>query len=438
MGLDWKQIRQWAAVAACGILLYWGLEHLHTIGSGIGYFLGIIAPFIVGAAIAFILRRPLARIEALFVWLGSHKGLGFFKKTSRMLGILCTFLLFIAAVVLVMFLVIPEFIHALGILASSIEQFVRTLQNESGEWEFLSQEAIDWIGGLEIDWAKMSNDLKDWVINGAGTILGSTVGAVSAVVSGVVNGFMSVVFCIYLLAQKENLGRQCTKLLYAILPKEIAARLLEITRMAGDTFSNFFTGQITEAVILGSMFFVTMTICRFPYALVISVLIAVLALIPIFGAFCGALIGTFLILVLNPLQAMWFVVVFVLLQQIEGNLIYPKVVGGSVGLPSIWVLVAVTIGGSAMGIVGMILFIPLFSVFYNLLRQWTNRRLEEKKLTATKAAPRTEGKQSDQTDGKEVSPVGQNGQTGGAAAKSQKGYTKKAGTITRTKGGKNA
>lgn len=389
MGLDWKQIRQWAAVAACGILLYWGLEHLHTIGGGIGYFLGIIAPFIVGAGIAFILRRPLARIEALLVWLGSHEGLGFLKKASRMLGILCTFLLFIAAVVLVMFLVIPEFIHAIGILASSIEQFVRTLQNESGEWEFLSQEAIDWIGALEIDWGKMGNDLKNWVINGAGTLLGSTVGAVSAVVSGVVNGFMSIVFCIYLLAQKEKLGRQCTKLLYAVLPERIAARLVEIARMAGDTFSNFFTGQITEAVILGSMFFVTMTVCRFPYALVISVLIAVLALIPIFGAFAGALIGTFLILVLNPLQAMWFVVVFVLLQQIEGNLIYPKVVGGSVGLPSIWVLVAVTVGGSAMGIVGMILFIPLFSVFYNLLGQWTNRRLAEKELAVPYA-----GKQS--------------------------------------------
>lgn len=381
MGLDWKQIRGWVTVVACGILLYWGLEHLQTIGNGIGYFLGMLSPFIVGAFIAFILRRPLAHVEAFFVWIGSHKGWGFFKKASRMLGIICTFLLFIAAVVLIMFLIIPEFVTALGILASSIEQFVRTLQNESGEWEFLSQEALDWINTLEIDWAKMGNDLKNWLINGAGTVLGNTVGAVSAMLSGVMNGFMSVVFCIYLLSQKEKLGCQCTKLMYAILPGKMAGRLLEILRMAGDTFSNFFTGQITEAVILGSMFFVTMSVCGFPYVLVISVLIAVLALIPIFGAFVGALIGTFLILMVNPLQAVWFVVLFVLLQQIEGNLIYPRVVGGSVGLPSIWVLVAVTIGGSAMGIVGMILFIPLFSVFYNLLRQWTNRRLKEKKVS---------------------------------------------------------
>lgn len=380
MGLDWKQIRQWAAVVAGGILLYWGLNHLQAIGGIIASFLGILSPFIIGAAVAFILRRPLARIEALFVWLGSRRGLGFFKKASRMLGILCTFLLFLAVLVLVLFLVIPEFVNALGILVSSIEQFVRQLQNESGEWEFLSQEMIDWINGLEIDWAKMGNDLKNWLINGAGTVLGSTVGAVSAMVNGIMNSFMSVVFCIYLLSQKETLGRQCTKLLYAVLPDKQASGLLEIVRMAGDTFSNFFTGQITEAIILGSMFFVSMTILRFPYALVVSVLIAVLALIPIFGAFIGALTGTFLILMVNPLQAVWFVVLFVLLQQIEGNLIYPRVVGGSVGLPSIWVLVAVTVGGSVMGIVGMILFIPLFSVFYNLLRRWTNRRLEEKSL----------------------------------------------------------
>ena len=162
------------------------------------------------------------------------------------------------------------------------------------------------------------------------------------------------------------------------MPEKQASSLLEILRMAGDTFSNFFTGQFTEAVILGSMFFVSMTLFRFPYALVISILVAVMALIPIFGALIGSLIGTFLILVVNPVQAAWFVVLFVLLQQIEGNLIYPKVVGNSVGLPSIWVLVAVTIGGSVMGVAGMLLFIPLFSVFYNLLRRWTNDRLKQK------------------------------------------------------------
>lgn len=379
--MDWKQIRQWAAVVAGGIILYWGLNHMDWIAAVTGHILGILSPFVVGAAIAFILRRPLARIEAFFQRLGSFKGLGVFRKASRMLGILCTFLLFGAVVVMVLFMVIPELVKAIGILASSAEQFVRRLQiqSENGRWDFLTPEMIDWIGSLQLDWTKMGNDLKNWLVSGAGTVLGSTVGAVSAVVSGVVNGFMAVVFSIYLLAQKETLGRQFTKLLRAVLPQKQASSLLEILSMAGDTFSNFFTGQFTEAVILGNMFFVSMTLFRFPYALVISVLVAVLALIPIFGALIGSLIGTFLILVVNPVQAAWFVVLFVLLQQIEGNLIYPKVVGNSVGLPSIWVLVAVTIGGSVMGVAGMLLFIPLFSVFYNLLRRWTNNRLKRKK-----------------------------------------------------------
>ena len=162
--------------------------------------------------------------------------------------------------------------------------------------------------------------------------------------------------------------------------------------MAGDTFSNFFSGQITEAVILGSMFFVCMNIFRFPYALVISVMIAVLALIPIFGAFIGCATGAFLIVMVDPMKAVWFVIMFLIIQQIEGNLIYPRVVGSSVGLPSIWVLVAVTVGGSAMGIIGMVLFIPLFSVFYNLLRIWTGRRLAVKEARR-KAAGYTDDQQ---------------------------------------------
>lgn len=379
--MDWKRIRQYVTVAACGILLYWGLEHLELIGSVAGRLIGMVSPFILGAFIAFILRRPLARIESFFIRIGSNKGLGFFKKVSRLLGIFCTFLFFIAVMILVMFLVIPEFVHAVGMLINSLETMLFKLQSQSGEMEFLSPQIVEWIEGLEIDWVSLADSVKGWLISGAGTVLGNTVGAVSAVVSGVTNMFMAVVFCIYLLFQKETLGRQCTKLVYAILPEHRADSLLEIVSLAGTTFSNFFTSQITEAAILGCMFFVSMSLFRFPYALVISVLIAVLALIPIFGAFIGCITGAFLILMVNPMQALGFVVLFLVLQQIEGNLIYPRVVGSSVGLPSIWVLVAVSVGGSAMGIVGMILFIPLFSVFYNLLRRWTSDRIQKKNLT---------------------------------------------------------
>ena len=378
MDLDWKQIRQWVIIIACGIIFYWGLEHLEVIGGMVGNVVSTLSPFLIGAAVAFILRRPLARIEGALLKLSEYKEFAFLEKVSRILAIVLTFLLFVAVMILVIFLVVPEFIQALMILVSSAEQFVKQLQTNPQEWGFVSEQLAEWIGGLELDWAQMANDLKNWVISGAGTVLDGTVGVVSSVVSGVTTTVMALIFCIYLLLQKETLARQGKKLIRAILSAKKAESLLEILAMTGDTFSNFFSGQVVEALILGTLFFVTMTLFAFPHALVISVLIGVLALIPIFGAFIGCAVGVFLILMVDPMQALWFVVLFLVLQQIEGNLIYPRVVGNSVGLPSIWVLLAVTVGGSAMGVLGMILFIPGFSVIYKLLARWTNRRLAAK------------------------------------------------------------
>ena len=179
----------------------------------------------------------------------------------------------------------------------------------------------------------------------------------------------------YILLQKEILGRQAKKLMSAFLPKRVSASALEILSLAEHTFSNFLAGQCVEAVILGTMFFVTLVILRLPYALLIGVLIAFTALIPIFGAFIGLGVGAFLMLMVDPMDALFFTIIFFVLQQIEGNLIYPHVVGNSVGLPSIWVLVAVTVGGNMMGVVGMLIFIPLCSVFYALLRGIVNGRL---------------------------------------------------------------
>ena len=196
--------------------------------------------------------------------------------------------------------------------------------------------------------------------------------------SGVFDFFVSFCFAVYILTQKERLGTQARMLLYAFAPRPRADRVVEVAGLAHRTFSKFISGQCTEAVILGSLFAVAMTLCRMPYVLLISVLIAFTALIPIFGAFIGCGVGAFLILVDDPIQALWFVVLFLCLQQIEGNLIYPHVVGSSVGLPSIWVLAAVTVGGSLMGIAGMLVMIPLASVCYSLLRATTHARLRSR------------------------------------------------------------
>lgn len=215
-------------------------------------------------------------------------------------------------------------------------------------------------------------------------VLNSTLDLASSIIGGVVGSVVAVVFAAYILLQKERLGRQFRQLLYAYLPEHHADRITEVGTLSYRTFSRFLSGQCLEAVILGCMFFLTMSILRFPYALTISVLITVTALIPIFGAFIGCIVGAFLILTVDPMQALWFVVLFLILQQVEGNLIYPHVVGSSVGLPSIWVLAAVTIGGSVMGIAGMLIFIPLCSVFYTLLRHSILNRLRARKIPQEK------------------------------------------------------
>ena len=199
-------------------------------------------------------------------------------------------------------------------------------------------------------------------------------------VSVLTSSFIAFVFACYILLQKEKLGLQCRKALFALLPKRVAERVISVCSLSHRVFSSFITGQCVEAVILGTMFFVAMSILKMPYALLVGCLIAVTALIPIVGAFIGCGVGAFLILMVSPMQALIFVIMFLILQQVEGNLIYPHVVGSSVGLPSIWVLFAVTVGGSLMGVLGMLLFIPLTSVLYTLFREFVYKRLREKNI----------------------------------------------------------
>ncbi|MCI8599958.1 MAG: AI-2E family transporter, partial [Lachnospiraceae bacterium] len=243
---------------------------------------------------------------------------------------------------------------------------------------FQGNEQIDaWIANLNPNWDKMIETGLDFFKNGAGSVLSSTVNVARTIISAVTTFFIAIVFSCYVLLQKERLGAQTEKLLHAIFEKKQVTYILHVCSLSHRTFSSFITGQCLEAVILGMMFFVSMSILRFPYALLVGVLVAFTALIPIFGAFIGCIVGAFLILVVNPMQALAFILLFLVLQQVEGNLIYPHVVGNSVGLPSIWVLVAVTVGGSLMGVMGMLIFIPLASVFYSLLREWVYKRLDK-------------------------------------------------------------
>lgn len=301
-------------------------------------------------------------------------------------------LLVVGILLVVTFVVTPQLVETVMSLQYSIPAFLEQVRVMAEDLFAQNPEILEYINSVQIDWKAYMEQMITFLSSGAGTVLSSTFAAAMSIVNGVTTFVIGLVFAIYILLQKETLGRQFIKLGRAFLPDATTDYLLRLFKLTSDTFTNFLTGQCVEAVILGTMFFVTLTVLRLPYALLIGVLIAFTALIPVFGAFIGCVIGAFLMLVANPLDAAIFVVVFLILQQIEGNLIYPHVVGNSVGLPSIWVLVAVTIGGSAMGIIGMLIFIPVCSVFYAVLREVVYKRLEQKKTAA--AEGRSQSKQA--------------------------------------------
>ncbi len=334
-------------------------------------FVRIIFPFLLGGAIAFVLNVPMRRIESLI-------RPGRPCRWRRALSLTLAIVAVGGVVVLVAVVVMPELVSTLMGLKYSVPLFFQGVERRLEELLVQYPDIVASIEGFDMDWERFMEELAAFVSSGAGTVLAHTFSAAQSVVSGVVSFGIGFVFAIYILMQKETLGRQAWKLLHAYLPKKAADEAVRIAGLTQRVFSSFLAGQCMEAVILGVRFFVVMTFLRMPYALLIGVLLAFRALRAVCGAFFVCAVGAFLILMVNPFQAALFVAVFLILQQIEGNLIYPHVVGNSVGLPSIWVLAAVTVGGSMMGVVGMLVFIPAASVAYTLLRENVNRRLAGK------------------------------------------------------------
>lgn len=358
-----------AAVTVVAVINYQKI--LTVLGSGIS----MLSPFLLGSAIAFILNVPMRAIE-------NHTPVKKTGKLKRPVSLVLSVVLVAGTLVLVIFVVGPELVGTLISLQKSIPQFFEELQAQAEELFARYPEVVEFISNVNVDWEQIGRQVMSFLSSGAGTMLASTLSAAVSIVSGVTSFCIGFVFAIYVLLQKETLAGQLKRLGRAYLPERIFNQAVKVAVLTEKTFSNFLAGQCVEAVILGAMFFVTLTVMRLPYALLIGVLIAFTALIPIFGAFVGCIVGACLILMVSPVQALIFLVVFQVLQQIEGNLIYPHVVGGSVGLPSIWVLVAVTVGGSAMGVLGMLVFIPLCSVMYALLGEAVRNRLGQKEAKA--------------------------------------------------------
>mgnify|MGYP005918559555 FL=1 len=380
MNLDKETIKKIRGLIVFTAIILIGLWNYEVVLDGLGFIGRVIFPFVLGGAIAFVLNVPMHFIEEKFFGNKKMKENKWAKKFARPASFLITILFVLGIIGIVVFVVAPALGDTAMNLGRNIQAFIPQVQKWAENIFQDNKEIVKWIGSMEFKWDEMIKSGIDFFKNGAGSVLGSTFEAAKSIVSGVTTFFIAFVFSCYILLQKEKLNVQVRKVMYAFMPKDWTEILLALSSLTYKTFSNFLTGQCVEAIILGSMFFVAMTIFNMPYALLVGVLIAFTALIPIFGAFIGCAIGAILILMVNPVQALGFLVLFFVLQQIEGNLIYPHVVGNSVGLPSIWVLVAVSVGGSLMGIVGMLVFIPISSVVYTLLKGIVNRRLERMKI----------------------------------------------------------
>lgn len=366
MDLDKNNVKKILGIITFTLVLLALLMNMGKVQSFLVFLWGILFPFALGGAIAFILNIPMTAIEKK---LFPKKG-----KMARPVSLILSILFVFAVIAIVIVVVIPQ----LGKTFDSISTGMTAFLPEVQEW--LERIFRDWdmiesyIKSLEFDWKSWLDGVKDFALSGAGSVVSYTMSATMIVINGVVTFFIAFVFSLYILIQKETLGRQCNKVIRAFLAPKTVDKIFYVCSLSHRIFSKFITGQCLEALILGMMFVVSMTIFGMPYALLVGVLIAFTALIPMVGAFIGCFVGAFLILMVNPMQAVFFVILFLVLQQVEGNLIYPHVVGSSVGLPSIWVLFAVTVGGKLLGIVGMLIFIPLFSVMYALFREWVNQR----------------------------------------------------------------
>ena len=369
--MDKKLFRCLLLLITYAVVLVAVIVKIDTVTGWLGGVAAAFQPLIIGGVIAFILSRPCSFFARQYEKLLPGRG----KAAARPLAVVTVYLIVVLIITVLVSMVVPELTH-------SIEMFIGNLSTYADNFQTLfnwltAKLELEQLASLDLS-TGISDSLKS-LLTGALDALTNTlphlITMTSVVVSGVVTGVISLVFSIYMLTDAPRLTVQCRRLVKAYLPGRVARPLLDVARLTVDTFSKYVSGQMVEACILGSLCFLGMCIFRFDYAPLISVSVGVFALIPIAGAYLGAVLAVLLLVMIDPWEAVWFLVFLVALQQLEGNLIYPRVVGGSMGLPGIWVLAAVTVGGSLLQLVGMVISVPLAAVVYTLLKQDLRSRI---------------------------------------------------------------
>jgi len=375
VSLKRKKSAAWiiGVVAAC-ILIFLGVQNIDVLANAVAWAANVIMPLILGLVTALILNVPMRFFER-HIWAKTNKKV--LKKLRRPVSFVISLVLIVGIIIGIVWLVIPELVNAVKIVVQGVIGFVSQLNS----MDEAALSAVPFGSMLaDINWDEIINKLQAWLKDQSGTIVNTAVGTIGSVVGGVFDFFISIVFSIYILFSKEKLKAQVCRVIKAWIPPKAGEWMIHAARVAGINFGRFVAGQTLEAVVLGTLCVLGMLIFGIPYAPMVGTLVGVTALIPVVGAFIGAIVGAFMIVTVDPVKALVFIIFLVVLQQIEGNLIYPKVMGSQVELPAMWILAAVTIGGGIAGAAGMLLAVPVASTAYVLLREATEQR--EKKLNA--------------------------------------------------------
>lgn len=362
--VEWKTCFR---VGISAFLLFLAITYWQTACKLAGTAVGAAAPLIIGAVIAYLVNILMARYEKWFFPRSQRK---FVRVVRRPLCMTAAFITLVAIVALVVALIVPQLYSCVMLLLAKVPPVIRQIIAWLDKYDLLSEEYLSQL--KNIDWKSRLGQIFDIVTSGVGSVMDVVITTVTSLFSGIVTAVISIIFSIYILASKERLGMQILRLMRRVMSEKWYGRSFHLLNVVNDSFRGYIVGQCTEAVILGVLCALGMWILQLPYAAMIGALVAFTALIPVAGGYIGAGVGAFMILTESPIKALIFLVFILVLQQLEGNLIYPKVVGSSIGLPGIWVLAAVTVGGGVMGITGMLIGVPIAAAAYKLLGEWIN------------------------------------------------------------------
>lgn len=377
--LDKIKLKSNLILISYAILLFIAIQNLDKVGGSLSHVIALLVPFIYGFVIAYLFNRPFNFFYKKLSNLKSVRKNAKLKGISKVISLVCVYVLAFMMIITISSLIIPQLFHSIQTLAKDLPAHYESLKSFSTDFLSHFEVTADLWREVEKVFTQLISASINFVYNAIPNVLNSVI----TITSSITNFVFGFIISIYLLSNKDKLCRQAKQLTLAFLPQHVAERVISITHLTNKTFSNFITGQLLDAFILGTLCFIGMTLFNFPYALLVSVIIGSSNIIPILGPILGTVPTTFIVLMANPtqpIQALWFIVFIITLQQIDGNIIYPRVVGSSIGLSGLWVMFAILVFGGQFGLLGMIIGVPICAVIYILLRESTYKRLREKDI----------------------------------------------------------